>query len=179
MAYTSISAILRSEAFEDFIEDFIDDYGMGFISELDPDKDVYPMEELDDILHGMAPMDILRMGVFGDIVWTDEYFTFDGYGNIQTISEYNLHNYLWDCIRYDTDKFHEYLMDYYPDYEEKFNQEFPVLESVELFTAERCYELAYEAGVVLVDNKGNTYNYEYNNETDMIVPAGEPITLVA
>ena len=62
MAYTSISAILRSEAFEDFIEDFIDDYGMGFISELDPDKAVYPMAELDDILHGMAPMDILRMG---------------------------------------------------------------------------------------------------------------------
>lgn len=68
MAYTSISAILQSEAFENFIEDFIDDYGMGFISELDPDKAVYSMEELDDILHGMVPMDILRMGAFGDIL---------------------------------------------------------------------------------------------------------------
>lgn len=133
MAYTSISAILRSEAFEDFIEDFIDDYGMDFISELDPDEAVYPMEELDNILHGMAPMDILRMGVFGDITWTDEYFTFNGYGNIETISKYNLHNHLWDCIRYDTDKFHEYLMDYYPeDYQAKFEENFPILEETEM-----------------------------------------------
>lgn len=133
MAYTSIDMALRSEKFEEFIEEFIDAYGMGFISELDPDKAVYSMEELDDILYGMAPMDILRMGVFGDITWCDEYFTFDGYGNIETISEYNLHNHLWDCIRYDTDKFHEYLMDYYPeDYQDKFEENFPILEEKEV-----------------------------------------------
>ena len=32
MAYSSIDMALRSDAFEEFIEDFIDDYGMGFIS---------------------------------------------------------------------------------------------------------------------------------------------------
>lgn len=49
----------------------------------------------------------------------------------------------------------------------------------EIDAYEASYELAYEAGVVLKDSNGNAYEYEYDNETDMIVPAGEPIEKVA
>lgn len=132
MAYTSISAILRSEAFENFIEDFIDDYGMGFIQELDPDKAIYSMDEFNDIMYGMSPWDVMCRVCFGDINLNDDYFIFNGYGNIETLSEYELHSYLWDSIRYDLDKFHEYLMDYYTDeYEPAFKDNFPIIEEVE------------------------------------------------
>lgn len=52
-------------------------------------------------------------------------------------------------------------------------------ERVEMFTWERCSEIAYEAGVVLMDSKGNAYDYEYDNETDKIIHVGEPIKKAA
>lgn len=132
MAYTSISAIQRNEAFEDFIEDFIDDYGMGFIQELYPDKAIYSMDKFNDLLCGMEPLDIACRVNFGDMNMNDDYFIFNGYGNIETLSEWELHSYLWDSIRYDLDKFHEYLMDYYTDeYEPAFKDNFPIIEEVE------------------------------------------------
>lgn len=59
--------------------DYCDSVGYG-------DDRVYCMDELDDLLDGMKPIDILLLGVNSSIFWSDDYFRFDGYGNIETIS---------------------------------------------------------------------------------------------
>lgn len=50
---------------------------------------------------------------------------------------------------------------------------------VEMDVYEYCHELACEAGVVLMDNKGNTYDYEYDDMTDMIIPISKSIKQIA
>lgn len=90
-------------------------------------------------------------------------------------------------ISYIPDNLHQFKREYYESecsalqdvMIEFYLLEYVDFQSVELFTAERCYELAYEAGVVLVDNKGNTYDYEYDDMTDMIIPISTPIKQIA
>lgn len=43
-------------------------------------------------------------------------------------------------------------------------------EEVESYVSEYCNELAYQSGVVLVDHKGNEYEWEYDNTNDVIIP---------
>lgn len=50
------------------------------------DHRVYCMDELDELLYGMRPTDILSLGANSTIYWSDDWFTFDGYGNIETAS---------------------------------------------------------------------------------------------
>lgn len=52
----------------------------------------YSFGELDELLQGYSPIDIIRMWHFGsdNNSFTDEYFTFNGYGNIETCSEYQI-----------------------------------------------------------------------------------------
>ncbi|KAA9290010.1 MULTISPECIES: antirestriction protein ArdA [Aerococcus] len=54
-----------------------------------PDDRLYDMDELDEILYEFTPMDIVRMVHFGDFNFNDDYFTFDGYGNLESVSSYS------------------------------------------------------------------------------------------
>lgn len=132
MAWTSLDAILSSEAFEEWVEKYVDDYGMGFVQEYYPDDALYSFEDFDEVFDGMKPYDIMCRVYFGDISLNDSYFGFNGYGNLISVSEYRLHQYLWDIIRYDLENFHDYLSTYYwRDYDGEFEDTFPMLEEVE------------------------------------------------
>ena len=50
----------------------------------DPDARIYTMDELDDMLYGKTPTQILMMMHFGNFNPMDEYFRFDGYGNLES-----------------------------------------------------------------------------------------------
>ena len=59
------------------------------------DDYLYSMEDIDEILDGQKPWDILRMAFYGNFNPTDKYFRFDGYGNLAS------YNYLTGVIEID------------------------------------------------------------------------------
>nr|DAH88382.1 MAG TPA: hypothetical protein [Bacteriophage sp.] len=50
----------------------------------DLDSRIYSMWDLDDVLAGMTPTDILCMGFYGKFMPRHEYFWFDGSGNLSS-----------------------------------------------------------------------------------------------
>lgn len=48
------------------------------------DDRVYSTDELDEILDGRTPTDILSMGFYGDFRPQHDFFWFDGYGNLKS-----------------------------------------------------------------------------------------------
>lgn len=46
------------------------------------------MEQLDEILTGVEPTEVLRMAHFGEFNWNDDYFTIDVYGNLESVGYY-------------------------------------------------------------------------------------------
>ena len=56
----------------------------------------YEMEQINDLLHGAEPLEILRMAHFGDFDWNDDYFTVNDYGNLDSCSENDFHSDLID-----------------------------------------------------------------------------------
>ena len=48
------------------------------------DDRIYSMYELDELLDGRTPTDILSMGFYGDFRPQHDFFWFNGYGNLKT-----------------------------------------------------------------------------------------------
>ena len=48
------------------------------------DDRVYSMYELDELLEGRTPTDILSMGFYGDFHPQHDFFWFNGYGNLES-----------------------------------------------------------------------------------------------
>ena len=53
------------------------------------DDIVYSMYELDEILDGITPTDILSMGFYGDFRPHHDFFWFNGYGNLESADRTN------------------------------------------------------------------------------------------
>lgn len=49
-----------------------------------PDDEIYPMDDFDEILQGKTPWEVAKMCFFGNFAPGHRYFWFDGYGNIET-----------------------------------------------------------------------------------------------
>lgn len=62
------------------------------------DEEIFDMDDIDYLIEDIPPMDLIKMVVYGDVRLTDEYFTFDGYGNMQTISKDDLFDFIIDRI---------------------------------------------------------------------------------
>ena len=63
--------------------------------------DVYDLDEseLEMALNGMNNIDVFNLGRNSNFNWTDDYFRFDGYGNIETMTESMLYNECHEYIR--------------------------------------------------------------------------------
>lgn len=66
---------------------------------------IYEMDEFDEVLEGYTPTEIVNRVRYGDFYSTDEYFRFNGYGNLESLTyadiEEELDSYLGeiaDCI---------------------------------------------------------------------------------
>ena len=73
--------------------DYINSMGIDEIVELHnsycesagyEDDHIYSMYELDEILEGRTPTDILSMGFYGDFRPQHDFFWFNGYGNLKS-----------------------------------------------------------------------------------------------
>lgn len=62
------------------------------------DLEIWEMDCLYDLIENVPPMDIVKMIAYGEVDIRDEYFAFDIYGNLQTISKDNLFDYVIDRI---------------------------------------------------------------------------------
>lgn len=68
-----------------------------------PDNWVYSMEEFDEIMSGSSPWEIARTCFYGDFRPCDDWFTFNGYANIDTfdyLAEENCPIYIDDIASY-------------------------------------------------------------------------------
>ena len=75
------------------------------------DNALFPMDEIDEILSGNTPEEIIRLAFYGgrygfpqdNFNPNDEYFSFNGYGNLVSISGYDIQEYcdlyLSDMVR--------------------------------------------------------------------------------
>ena len=67
----------------------------GWDSSLE-DYDYMEMGQLDEVLISVEPTEVLRMAHFGEFNWSDDYFTINVYGNLESISEFEFEDMLKD-----------------------------------------------------------------------------------
>ena len=65
-----------------------------------PDKKIYSIRELDDLLCDLTPSEIVRLVSYGDFSCDYEYFAYDGSGNLKSIRRaHDLYMDLEDVLR--------------------------------------------------------------------------------
>ena len=80
----------REEAIRNYVEHLIGDdlaYLLQHINAYDGNFDeanYYDMDEFDDFMSNYTPMEIAQMIYFGEFNPNDEYFHFNGYGNLES-----------------------------------------------------------------------------------------------
>ena len=77
----------------------------SYISELSCYDSVYNMDDFDEILNGYTPIEIANMVRFGTYNPMHDYFTFDGYGNIETMSDIEYEDYQEEAFNEGAEEF--------------------------------------------------------------------------
>lgn len=83
-------------------DEMVNEHGVEFLSEVYPDREPIPMDDIDEYLDRNSPMDIIRLSFNGERYGfehdsfnpNDEYFAFNGYGNLISIPYLGLDDYL-------------------------------------------------------------------------------------
>lgn len=93
-----------AEVSDEEYNDLVEEHGEEYLQEKDPDSAVFNMDDLNDVLSDREPHDILLMGFNGyrynpydnkeDFNPNDEYFAISGYGNLVSILETDLTDYV-------------------------------------------------------------------------------------
>ena len=96
--YTDISSVLNLIDSLDEIEEAIE--------ERIAEHDIFNMDEFDTIFEGYTPTQLATVIHFGEYNPSDDYFTFDGYGNIKTLNNYEYQELITDI---ESDVLSEYL----------------------------------------------------------------------
>lgn len=93
-AYERFGALSEADLVEmlsdelEVTDDMIADYNEYLLDNY-PDNYVY--SDLGEMLEGVDPVEAARMVYFGNVKsWGDDYFRFNGYGNIESLSAYEL-----------------------------------------------------------------------------------------
>ena len=114
-AYERFGSVCKSDLIEciadelEITDDMICDYN-EYLSNHYPDNYVY--SDLDEMLEGYDPVTAAKMIYFGNVKnWCDDYFRFNGYGNIESLSAYELKKE----IAADTDFLENYVREYILD----------------------------------------------------------------
>ena len=67
----------------------------------------YEMEQINELFQSAEPLEILRMAQFGEFNCNDDYFTINGYGNLDSISENDFHGELIDNSKEIIERYNE------------------------------------------------------------------------
>ena len=85
----------------------IEDYGFEYLSEHDPDLEPYDMGEFNELTnYGDDPLEAITRAFYGGRYGfkndsfnpNDEYFAYNGYGNLISIKDYDINDYLKEHI---------------------------------------------------------------------------------
>lgn len=60
----------------------------------DPDSALYDVECFNDLMTGITPSALADMVRYGDYSSSAEFFTFDGYGNIESVQAYDVIDFI-------------------------------------------------------------------------------------
>lgn len=96
--YTTISSVLKLVDSLDEIEETIE--------ERIAERELFNMDEFEEVFRNYTPTQLATVIHFGQYNPMDEYFTFDGYSNIQTLNEYKYRELIADI---ESDVLSEYL----------------------------------------------------------------------
>ena len=71
-----------------------------YCSENNFDDTIHIFEDdfFETFFSGSEPMEMFRLGCFSTIVWSDEYIKFNGYGNLESLSEYQAVNSIDETV---------------------------------------------------------------------------------
>ena len=99
-------------------DEMLGDYGIEFLNETNPDYAPYDMDEFNDLTsYRNDPLEAITRAFYGERYhWkndsfnpNDEYFAYNGYGNLVSINKYDLDEYLNDYV--DEEEFYNYCVD--------------------------------------------------------------------
>lgn len=102
-------------------EDLVEEYGMMYLSNEVPDDALLEMDMIDELYD--SPLDAITRAFYGGrYKWdddsfnpNDEFFYYNGYGNLVSVNEYDKDEYLADTIGEDNEDFLEWGRKYYPE----------------------------------------------------------------
>lgn len=96
-AYEQFGGVCINEYIEMFIDEeleFSDDMFYKYNEYLSEnnyeDYFLYSMDEFNEIMSGTDPWEIARSAFYGDFKPCDDYFRFNGYGNLESLSDYEV-----------------------------------------------------------------------------------------
>ena len=96
----------RYEMIEDYLNS-MDKYDLldlhnAYATECYPDDFIYRMCDIDEVLEGQSAEWLFNRMYYGDFRPTDEYFTFNGYGNLESFNNWSLDDHIFtsDIARY-------------------------------------------------------------------------------
>lgn len=67
----------------------------------DMDSIVYSMYEFDEVVASFTPMQLTNKVVYGEFNPSDDWFTFDGYGNLESFSDYDVFTFFCKSVESD------------------------------------------------------------------------------
>lgn len=94
-SYERFGCVGMDEYKEMFIDEMdkdeisLSDYS-EYLRENYPDNDFFPMESFDEIMDGTDPWKIARSCFYGDFRPCDDWFRFNGYGNLESMDEWKI-----------------------------------------------------------------------------------------
>lgn len=95
-AYEKYGSVGMEEYIECFIDENLDtdeinlsDYS-EYLANNYPDDCFYSMEEFDNIMSGYEPWEIARACFYGEFRPCDDYFKFNGHGNLESFDEWKI-----------------------------------------------------------------------------------------
>ena len=97
--YEKFGEITEDEIIEAYIDEELEvyiDMLLDYNEYLGRDGYETYFTDLDEVLEGCTPLEIIQKTYFGNFNYSDEYFKFNGYANIDSFSEYQVINEMKD-----------------------------------------------------------------------------------
>ena len=69
----------------------------------------YEMEQINELFQSAEPLEILRMAHYGEFDWNDDYFTINGYGNLESVNEFEFEKILKDSQNEIVERYNELI----------------------------------------------------------------------
>ena len=90
--YETVGTVGKEEYLENFIHeeleisiDMLSDYNEYLLENNDADNYIY--DDLEEMLQGMNAMEVIRCTYFGNFNFNDNYYMFNGYGNVDSMTD--------------------------------------------------------------------------------------------